>query len=152
MSEPFPMDFASLEKGDVISDAQIQRIYLINRMKEPDKYRLKMLTLRDEIERKRPDLLCRSDGHNIRIMTDEEAEQHTWDRIGHAVRSMGRNAQRRAVIDRSEFSGSLTAVAESRDRAATMLALANRKELAKSEREKRLLLAPKPASSKPTTQ
>jgi hypothetical protein len=138
-SEPFPVDFDALRKGDVIDAIRIERIYNVRRATQPDRFRLSTLKLREDIERRRPDLLCRSVGDDVQIMTDQEAEAHTWDRIGSAVRQMGRSTTRRAVIDRSGFSDSQKAVAESRDRAATMLALANRKELAKAERESRML-------------
>lgn len=140
-NDMFPLDFESLNKGDVITESQLEQIYQLERRKDPDRFRLKMLALREDIERARPDLLCRCDGADVRIMTDQEAEEHTWERFAHAVRSMGRNAKRRAVIDRSAFDDTQTKIAESRDRAATMLALTTRKELAKAEREKRLLAA-----------
>jgi hypothetical protein len=143
MSDMYPLDFDTLKKGDVIAETQLEQIYQVNRRKEPDKFRLKMLTLREDIERARPDLLCRCDGADVRVMTDQEAEEHTWERIGHAVRSMGKNTKRRAVINRSGFDDVQMKTAESRDRASTMLALSTRKVLARANREARLLAAPK---------
>jgi hypothetical protein len=56
---------------------------------------------------------------------------------------MGKNTKRRAVINRSGFDDVQMKTAESRDRASTMLALSTRKELARANREARLLAAPK---------
>jgi hypothetical protein len=142
MSEIFPLDFEGLEKGDVVPCEKIERIYQISHLTDPLAYQLKTLALSKQISDERPDLLARVEGLTVRVMTDLEAEEWTHAQATRAVASIARNARRRAVIDRSEFSEEEKRVAESRDRTITALALMTRKELARARRDE-LLLKPK---------
>lgn len=143
-SELFPLDFEALNKGDTITQNQIESIYQTRYAIAPDEYRRKMMDLGSRIERERPgELLVKYDGLTLRIMTDHEADEVTHKRIVHAVGTIGRNSHRRAAINRDEFSGEQKKVAESRDMFATTLALATRKELRRAKREQMLLSSPK---------
>jgi hypothetical protein len=145
MSDQFPLDFDSLNKGDVIEQARIEQIYNIKAEQDANEYRYKMMDLGDQIERECSDrgLLYRCDGLSIRIMTDEEAEARTWQRVRNGARSIARNTNRRASIDRSAFDEKQRAIAEHRDRVATAIMLENRKELRDAMRDERLLVAGK---------
>lgn len=148
MSDLFPLDFEALKKGDVIPEERIEKIYNVSRRRDPERYRLSMLRLKGDIEQARGDLVCRSKKYAIHVLLDQEAEGHTWDRFNHGAREMLRNTERRARVDRGGFNGAQVAVAESRDRTMTMLALANKKEIAKTEREKRLIAGTVPEREK----
>lgn len=146
-SEPFPLDFEALQKGDVLSREQIVkalgRPIVGERLTPFDEHRFRMLAMQlgGMIESERPDLVVGYHHDTIRILTDIEAEEATKRRCRSAVRSIGRNARRRAAIDRSEFSAEQLREAETNDRSITALALMTRKELARAQRE--LLLSGK---------
>ncbi len=139
MSDVFPFDYSALNKGDTVSQQTIERIYLVKQATDPDRYRRCMMQFAGEIEIERPDLLVRYDGNSIRIMNDDEACDVTMKRIANNVRSIARNARRRASIDRSNFTDEKRRIAEHRDGVATLLMVSTRKQLAKAEREKLIL-------------
>jgi hypothetical protein len=137
-SENHPLNFEKLTKGSEISREQIEKAYLVQLEKDPNGYRMSMLRLWQLIEDERPDLLVRIDGDSLRIMNDLEADDVTARRGVRAVRSLAKNAKRRAVIDRSDFSHEQKRIAESRDRCMTAIALLSRKELNKARRDQLL--------------
>lgn len=135
-SEKHPIDFDSLKHGDVITVEQIEKIYSMPRTDSG--FHFKVLELWGDIERE-CDLLVRSDGQNLRIMEDLEAEEVTNRRVHKAARSMMRNAKRRAVINRDGFTEEQKRLAETRDSHITAFALFSRKEIAKARRNELLL-------------
>lgn len=145
---PYPFDFEALQKGDMITRDQI--VAALGRPVVGDaapkiddaRFRLLAMQLGEMIENQRPDLLVRMQGDSLRIMHDLEADQVTAGRCVKAVRSIGRNARRRAAIDRAQFTEEELRVAQTNDRAITALAVMTRRELTKARRE--LLLAGKP--------
>lgn len=140
-SDAFPLDFAALEKGTVIPQEQIESIYQVRHATTPDEYHFKAMALSQQIEQERPDLLARVDGLSVRVMTDAEADEVTDKRIDQAVRSIRRNAKRRAVINRDGFSEEQKKIADVRDRNATALMIMTSKQLRAARREKLLLAA-----------
>jgi len=135
----FPVDFSILNKGDVFTQIQIERIYNVRYSTNPNDYHFRAMSLMQDIEQERPDLLVRIDGLSVRVMTDVEADDITDKRIAQAVRSIGRNAKRRSVINREHFSNDERRVSEVRDRNATALMLMTSKQLRASQREKLML-------------
>ena len=149
-TDAFPLDFGSLKKGDVISQEQIESIYNMRFTDDQNRYRFNVMQLGSLIERERPgELLVRAEGLTLRIMGDKEADAVTHKRIVQAVGSIGRNAVRRAAIDRSEFSGEERKTAESRDVFATAIAISTKKQLQKARRDKLLLGEPEETDSEP---
>lgn len=138
-SDRYPLDFDALHKGDCIPCDQIERIYQVNHRTDLTSFQFKALELSQNIHRERPDLLARVDGYSVRIMTDAEAEEWTYAQTRKAVASIARNARRRAVINRDQFTDEQRRVAESRDRSVTALAIIASKNLAKQRREELLM-------------
>lgn len=141
-TDAFPLDFAALNKGDVVSQDQIESIYQVRYDSEPEQFHFKAMSLMQEIERERPDLLTRVDGLTVRVMTDLEADEVTDKRIEQGVRTIKRNATRRARIDRNGFSEEEKKIADVRDRNATALMIMTSKQLRAARREKLLLMPP----------
>lgn len=142
MSELHPLDFGSLNKGELVRHEQIERIYNVRRAASPDAYRLCQLRLVSDIEQHRSDLLARCLGDDVKVMTDAEADEHTWEQYERGVRKIGRAGRRRGAIDHAQLGNMERKTAEFRDGHVTMQALMNRKALAKANRE--LLLAAGP--------
>lgn len=136
--EIHPLDFDALVKDTTISMAQVERIYNVRCATSPEAFRLCLLRLKEDIERNRSDLLCRVHGNDIRIMTDAEANDHTWDEYRRGVRKIAKQAKRRCAIDHGKLETADRRVAELRDAHITAQAIMNRRELAKFAREKLL--------------
>jgi hypothetical protein len=134
MSELHPIDFQALTKDSTIDQAQIERIYNVRKQQAPEAYRLCQLRLSHDIEHNRRDLLCRIQGDGIRIMTDSEANEHTWDEYRRGVRKIAKQARRRTAIDAASLPEGERRVAELRDAHVTAQAIMNRKALAKAKR------------------
>lgn len=139
MSDVHPLDFAALNKGDVVPQEHIERIFNLSYNRDPERFRLAMLQLRKQIEERRKDLLVRCKGTRLEILTDHQAEDHTVDRYGKLVAAQLRTTQNRARIDRSGFDELEIKKAESWDRAMTGQALSAQKAVA-AERRNQLWL------------
>lgn len=140
-SERFPLDFDTLQKGDVVPAEIIQKAFprVVGDVRSyTTEFRLLQMRLKEMIEDARPDLVTACELDTIRILTDLEADSATVGRIRNAVRAIGRNHQRRARIDRSDFTPEQVRSAEHHDRMATMVHLAARKALTKADSERRL--------------
>ncbi len=142
--EIHPIDFDSLAKDSVLDQSRIESIYNVRKVHAPEAFRLCQLRLREDIERNRSDLLCRIQGDGIRIMTDTEANEHTWTEYGRGVRKISRQARRRCSINHNALDDGERRVAELRDNHVTAQAIMNRRELARFQRD-RLLAGPTPA-------
>ena len=134
-----PIDFDALRKGDVVAAEVIEEAMGISVTEE--QYRLAQMSLRDQIQRERPDLIARMRGKNIHVCTDEEADDYTWSSVEKAVRRIGRNAQLRGRIVRADFDDSRRRAAQTRDQAGTMLAIDSAKRTRKANRDARLAAA-----------
>jgi hypothetical protein len=135
-----PLDFEALQKGDVIEQSTIEKAYAIRHDDDPDGYRVQgQLRLRAEILSHRGDLLVRTKGRGLVVLTDEQAEEYTVSRHAQLVGATLRNTSTRARIDRSGFDELQQRKAESWDRAMTAQAMDARKSL-RAERRRQLLL------------
>lgn len=139
----WPVDFDTLEKDQEIPREAIERAYEVKRKDNPDGYRLALLRLKNEIESHRPDLLIRIRGDHLRVMTDREAEDHTWEQGRKAVSMLGKSSRRRAAIMRDGFNDSERRAGEARDSHLQGLALMARRLLIKADRDVRRLLGVK---------
>jgi hypothetical protein len=103
--QQWPIDFDSLTKDSVIDQCTIEHAFAIKFLDDPDAYSFKLLSLCEEIRDNRADLAghVRVIKHEIRIMTDEEAEDWQTKRYNEDVKSINRIGHRRGSIDRSGF-------------------------------------------------
>jgi hypothetical protein len=144
----YPIEFAELEKGTTISREVIEQAYNISANRDPKGFALKQLALAQMIESRRPDLLCRSVGDTIRVMSDAESEERTWDRyVGH-IRGTARELTRRARINRDGFSDEEKRLSEFRDTHMSGQVLHMRKQLRQHRAEE--LPGPDPQWVDPT--
>jgi hypothetical protein len=134
-SELHPLDFDALRKDSVIDQAEIERIFNVRKKQAPDAFQLCQLRLSQDIERNRRDLLVRIQGDSIRIMTDSEANEHTWKEYRRGVRKIAKQARRRSAIASAELPEAERRVAELRDQHITVQAIMNRRALAKAQRD-----------------
>ena len=142
-----PIDFDALNKGDIITAEQIERIYQVRQ--GTNDYRFAMQRLRDEIERERADLVTCCDQNNVLICSDQKADEVLWQRHRLAVRSIGRNVRRRHRIDMSKLDTEGAARAEHRGRVAASSYAALLKEQRRVAREARLREAAAAKALKP---
>jgi hypothetical protein len=143
MSDAFPLDFAGLQKDQDIPQAHIEAIYQIKHEDDPDRYRLNMMRLCEEIRKHRDDLCVRCKNLTVRIMTDREAEHWTVDRHAKHIRGIAKNLSKRAAIDRDEFNDGEKRAAEHWDNVISTSALQARRAMLKARRETNLMLRPK---------
>ena len=106
----------------------IERIYNVSASSAPKAYQLCLFQLRSEIER-HTTLLCCQQGETLRIMTDAEAEQHSFKEGKRGVRKIARQVERRARIDYSVLTDGQRRTAETRDSVLTWIAIFGRREL-----------------------
>lgn len=135
------LDMGALKKGDVLTTDQLEGIFGLSSQLDVEAFKLKMMALGQDIERQRPGLLCRGDHMTIRIMVDDEAEQVTWTRCVQAIGRIQRNTDRRATIDRSEFSDEEKRISDARDGCLSHVALAAQRQLQAAKREQLLMAA-----------
>jgi hypothetical protein len=141
-SKVHPVDFGALKKGDVLTRKQIEEITGMRLADSEKNYNFAKLNLKQRIEKERPDLYPRGEGHDIVIMTDAAAEAYNRSRTAQDVDSLVRNSARRTRIDRSGFSPEAKRGSESRDRSYQGIALMAQSALKKAEREALLFEAP----------
>lgn len=142
-SEVHPIDFSELKKGDVITRSKIEEITGERLALSEAKYNFAKMHLKQRIEHERPDLYPRGIGHDILIMTDQEAEAYNRTRHAAHVDGLALDSSRRARIDREAFSPEAKRAAESRDRSYQGIALMAKAQMKKAEREALLLDPPK---------
>ena len=147
-NDAFPLDFDSLVKGQVIGQERIEKIFGIRWRDVPDQYSFKQMSLCAEIRAHREDLNAhvRGSGRDILVMSDLEADKHTFEQAMIAQRRVVSFGIRRAAIDTTEFSEQDKKISETRDRASTAMMIFGRKALKDAERDQLFLAA---ASSEP---
>ncbi len=132
-----PLDFAALNKGDIIGQAQLENIFSFTCSAKPEGYRFAVLGLQGQIERERTDLLTRGvNQYDIEVMMDLDAEYYLRKRLAAIVDSLGRITGRRVRIDRTEFESPVKMASESLDRSYQGMAL-----MARSAHRKALRMA-----------
>jgi len=94
--ELWPLPYAELQKGDVVSAETIERIASaivgLQVARGTDDYGIQCMRLVDMIMAQRPDLRARRSGHNIRVLTDEEYSGDTRRRTRAGIRKILRSA------------------------------------------------------------
>jgi len=140
-NDAFPLDFESLVKGQVIGQERLEKIFGFQWREAPDQYSLKQMALCAEIRAHREDLNAhvRGSGRDILIMSDLEADKHTFEQALIGQRRVVSMGIRRAAIDRTEFSEQDTKISETRDRSATAMMIFGRKALKEAQREQLFL-------------
>lgn len=114
----FPIDFESLNKGDLIPQSKIESIYQVQYRSNPKDYAFCQMRLASEIRTRRTDLAAhvKSSDTSIEILSDEQAEVHSKRLFEQARQRITTTGIRRASIDRSGFDSSKRTAAESQDR------------------------------------
>lgn len=102
---PFPLDFDALKKGDVISEDRLEAI--TSEKRETKEYQFKAMSLADRIEREMAErglsVYAVVRREKIRILTDDEAKEHT-QRLGlQAVRKLFRAVRKGGAVDTTGF-------------------------------------------------
>jgi hypothetical protein len=127
-----PIDFDRLEKGTWIEAEEIESA-TFSRRNEP-LYNVRALGLAAQIE-KRTGIVCKMDGHRLRLMTDSEALSWTIREGVKASRRLDRSADRLAGnIDRRQLSDAEKRLHEHATRVITSMASAQRLEREKAQR------------------
>lgn len=102
----FPIDYESLEKGDVISIAKIEHI--TGKKYPTQEYDLAALQLRHEIEREMEDIgypvVTRQKQGNILILKDNEAAEYTHNGFIQKLKGMGRFLDKQLQVDTNNLS------------------------------------------------
>lgn len=117
-NDAFPLDFAALQKGDIIPQEKIEQIYQVKWRDDPKRYAFCKMNLADEIVAHWRDLFAhvRSHGEDLEVMNDLQAEVHTKRKFEQSRRRITKATQQRETIDRSGFDAANRAAAESQDR------------------------------------
>lgn len=101
VAAPYPIDFAALEKGHVITVSEVERITGTRRTDR--KYELKVLSLRESIERGLAELgkffTLRIDQGAIRVLTDDEASLYNHKSFNRSLRGISRAHFRQVNVD-----------------------------------------------------
>lgn len=140
ISEPYPIDFDALKKGDVISEQQIKDIF---KPETETDYAFAILNLVGQIERERSDLYPVGRKGAIVILNDQEAHEHSVRRHAKLVGDMRRNARRRTRIDATEMTDASKRLVEHWDVQTAAQSMEAARRLKLSKREALLLTAPK---------
>lgn len=105
-SSPFPVDFDSLQKGDVIAPEIIENAYGISR--DLRAYAFAALNLKTriecELENRGYPVSTKIEGSSIRILTDEEAVPYNAMAFEAGVAKMGRSHRRLNLVDVGKLS------------------------------------------------
>lgn len=121
MTERYPFDYDTLEKGDIISTDSIEKIYGVTRFEKG--FRFSLLKARAAIEMHRNDLVVRESHDAIHILTDREADAYLAQQTESWIRRLGTTAKRTGRIDRSDFSDGERKLSEARSRMSIMAAM-----------------------------
>ena len=140
MNNTFPIDFDALQKGDFVRQEKIESIYLVSFRDSPDAYRFSQMHLVGYIRARRQDLAAhiKCTGNDIEILSDLQADAHTYRQIIQAQTRLAAFNGRRASIDRSGFSLEERATAESRDRIGQAAMIGSRSAIEKAKRDELL--------------
>lgn len=101
----YPINTEDLDKGSRISAATIEHGYSVKR--GTDEYRLAMLRAKAFIVHRLAErdlfVVAKFDGHDIIILTDNEAAPYTDDEFKRGVRKMGRSLAQQASVNRANL-------------------------------------------------
>jgi len=117
------MDFEAIAKGDVIGQAQIEAISKIRYTEDPERYRIEQMRLIKQIEEHRPDLAVVTTKRVLRVLTDQELLDYRETRQERDVRSMRRNVELGARVDRANLNEIEVRRADCLDRHVAMAAI-----------------------------
>jgi len=102
----YPVDYEALNKGDVLSQEQLEKI-TDERAGTPH-FQLKVLALRAKIETAKEDMgepvVLASHGNTLCVLTDREASERLNRHRKRAVRWLHRTVKRFVGVDVSDFS------------------------------------------------
>lgn len=140
-SRLFPVDFESLDRDQVVSQQEIEKIVGLRFLKDPDRYNFKLMQLVEQIRLARADLApnVRMHHHGIRIMSDSEALVYRSRQLNKHINDIGKTGRHIGTISPSGLS---EGEVRSRDRRALMAAAMDhhlRRQRNKVERELNLL-------------
>lgn len=96
-----PIDFSALQRGIWLEAEAIEKAMNVRR--GTDGFRLATLKLAGMIE-SQTDIVCRSEGDRLRLMTDAELLEWNWEQHRAAARKMARCASRVVLVRHSELS------------------------------------------------
>lgn len=131
--ELFPIDFATLTKGQTITGDEVGRIYGV--IPHTPRHQLALMKLQNAIETNRTDLVLRQVQGSLCILTDLEASEYLEQRAGALVSGLRRNAARVGRINTSTFTDAQKQIHGARERMATGVAMAAEKERRSANRE-----------------
>ncbi len=135
----YPLDFEQLEKGQRITQAELEEIFSCTPTDPTWGFRAMKLV---EDIKSNVGLLARQSRHSIVIMTDEEAAEYTYEAMfKRGVRKMGAAVRNRQLIDKNELSAAVLAIFESKSRIMTGTQQATLSALRKQTRVENLLAA-----------
>lgn len=102
----YPLDFDSLNKGDVVENGVIENFS--GARNGTSKFGIAKMVLakkiEDHLERRGMIVTVKSIRQGLHILTDIEASEYNADSTKQAIRRMGRCLARISGVDRSEFS------------------------------------------------
>lgn len=101
----YPLDFDALNKGDVVTADRLEQI--TSEKRGTKDYQFKVMALAQRVETELAErglsVIAVVRREQIRILTDEEASEHT-ERLGeHAVKKLHRGFRKSAAVDTSGF-------------------------------------------------
>ena len=140
-----PLDFKALAKGQFINRSDVEAIIGLKYDKDPRRYQLELMKLRQQIWDNCTELVAKIEGLGLRVLTDREADQYLWDEQRRLIDKQNRISRARARINRAEFTEVEHRVAENRDAYSTGTALLLKQSIRKSERQQLLLADGQPA-------
>ena len=105
--ERFPLDFDAIEKGDVISQEEVEEIVGMEKEKDPEKFNLLRLQLIGQIIRELRDrdrfyTICQKRG-SICILEDKEASPYNEKSINRGVHRMAQAQRRNLAVDTTKL-------------------------------------------------
>jgi hypothetical protein len=104
-AERFPIDFDRLEKGSVVTVAEVERIYGVKQ--GTDKYNLKALVLGEAIERalegRGEHVTVKCEKGNLVVLRDAEASKYNASEAMRHLRGMERRHRQMGRVDVSEL-------------------------------------------------
>lgn len=97
----YPIDTATLVKGDYISPEAIGRLLSAERGTPP--YAFGLMRLKEHIERGRPDLVVKVDHDGIRVLTDMQATDYADNEAARGFAYAARSLARLMRVDVSQL-------------------------------------------------
>lgn len=104
-TKKWPVDFEAIKKGDIITEAQCRAALS---PKDDKDFQLKLLSLKDEIERRHADLgtvlTIKVTRNSLHVLTDPEASEYNESRQQHALRHFVKSHRRLIGVEISNLS------------------------------------------------